>query len=420
MPRSGNAVRVAVGLLGILLVVSYLRPDRPDQAVQDGPPSTLSTEPAGARALSDALELVGVEVARFREVMPRLPLALDTTRRQLLAVIGSGNLSPAELQLLWDWTDESDLLLAGRGVEGLSPCYGYKVSLVTQRDNPAEWEKQAGLPTALLPRTRTRVPATATDPKAVRVGAYFEPLSRTMHVDSSRAADALQFECTVAAEQEVDTLLVTRAGEPVVLRIRHPDTGRVTLLAADAELFRNRSFRYTSSGPQVLALMAGHYDAVLFDEYHHGHGPQGALLPLLFRWGRETPWGWSAWHLGIVGLLVLLVGAVRFGPVLPAMVRQRRSPLEHVRALATALAAARGHDEAVTAIVRGLRRRLAPTERHDDDWAAWLRRIRAHAGSARAQGLIDDLLTLATPGQPLESVQRAAHTVEDLWLELRP
>ncbi len=55
-----------------------------------------------------------------------------------------------------------------------------------------------------------------------------------------------------------------------------------------------------------------------------------------------------------VGVIALLFGAVRFGPPRPAIPRKRRSPLEHVRALATALAAAHGHDVAVATIIRGL------------------------------------------------------------------
>ena len=76
-------------------------------------------------------------------------------------------------------------------------------------------------------------------------------------------------------------------------------------------------------------------------------------------WSTRSPWGWVVWQLAAVGVIALLASGVRFGPVRRAIERRRRSPLEHVRALATALAAARGHDVAVRLMVQGLRRRLS-------------------------------------------------------------
>ena len=52
------------------------------------------------------------------------------------------------------------------------------------------------------------------------------------------------------------------------------------------------------------------------------------------------------------------VSAARFGPVLAGVERRRRSPLEHLEALATGLEGAAGSDTAVELIVGGLRRRL--------------------------------------------------------------
>ncbi|MGH7584549.1 MAG: hypothetical protein ACREL5_15145, partial [Gemmatimonadales bacterium] len=138
-------------------------------------------------------------------------------------------------------------------------------------------------------------------------------------------------------------------------------------------------------------------------------------------WSRRSPWGWAAWQLAGVGVLALLFGAVRFGPAIAVIGRQRRSPLEHVRALATALAAAHGHDEAIAAMVRGLRRRLTPRGlRRRGDWKGWLARLdRGHASPA-ARSAIDQLELLTQPGQPPASVLRAADAVEDIWENLRP
>jgi hypothetical protein len=92
-----------------------------------------------------------------------------------------------------------------------------------------------------------------------------------------------------------------------------------------------------------------------------------------------------------------------------------------VRALATALAAARGHDVAIGAIVAGLRRRLSPAgQRGRGDWRAWLTQLSGQSQSPRARDAITTLQELTGPGQTPAGVLRAANAVEDVWEELRP
>jgi hypothetical protein len=117
----------------------------------------------------------------------------------------------------------------------------------------------------------------------------------------------------------------------------------------------------------------------------------------------------------------LLGAAFRFGPARPIIQRRRRSPLEHVRALATALAAARGHDVAIGRIVEGLRRRLVPSsQRSPTPWRDWLESLGKNLQSDRARNAVRTLKTLTQPGQTPEGVLRAANAVEDVWEELRP
>jgi hypothetical protein len=121
--------------------------------------------------------------------------------------------------------------------------------------------------------------------------------------------------------------------------------------------------------------------------------------------------------------VALLCSGIRFGPARPGIVRTRRSPLEHVRALAVALSAARGHDEAIAAIVRGLRRRLAPAAlrgRAPADWKRWLAELERPGSSPAVRASLASLKALTRPGQPSASVLRAANAVEDLWQDLRP
>jgi hypothetical protein len=160
---------------------------------------------------------------------------------------------------------------------------------------------------------------------------------------------------------------------------------------------------------------------VYVDEYHQGFRQGGSLGAEVLAWSRRSPWGWVAWQLAAVGLLALLASAIRFGPAVPVIERKRRSPLEHVRALATALAAARGHDVAVRLMVRGLRRRLSqdvrPERQPIDDWLAALGdRVR----TPRARAAARTLTQLIIPPQPADAVLRAAHAVEEVWQEQRP
>jgi hypothetical protein len=193
------------------------------------------------------------------------------------------------------------------------------------------------------------------------------------------------------------------------------------VIAADAGLFRNRALRDTPAGSFALSLFVGRYRRVIFEEAHHGFQEGGSLARATLGWTLRSPWGWAMWQMGVVGLLALLGSAFRFGPPRRVIQRQRRSPVEHVRALATALAAARGHDVAIAAIVEGLRRRLLPAgQRPQGDWREWVGRLGQHAKGARAREAVSTLKSLTRPGQPPDGVLKAANAVEDVWQELRP
>src|SRR5437867_179509 len=73
---------------------------------------------------------------------------------------------------------------------------------------------------------------------------------------------------------------------------------------------------------------------------------------------RPSAAGWALLQLMGVGLVAVAMAAVRFGPAQAVIDRRRRSPLEHVEALAASLEGAGGVDTTVALIVAGLRRRL--------------------------------------------------------------
>lgn len=238
--------------------------------------------------------------------------------------------------------------------------------------------------------------------------------------DTSRRADGVVTECTVPAFSAAETLLVGPGRRASALRLtRAADQREITLLS-DVGLLRNRALRETDAGVFALGLFAGRYGRAIFAESEHGFAAGGSLAGATIEWSRRSPLGWAAWQLALIGLLILLAGAVRFGPVRSVIVRRRRSPLEHVRALATALSAARGHDVAIAAMVRGLRRRLNPAARARGEIGPWLAQLGANVRSPRARAAVQSLEQLTRPGPRAASVLQAANAVEDLWEELSP
>lgn len=360
-------------------------------------PSTFLAGPGGGKALLDAIQRLGIEAQRFRE-RPRELKRFAGRSRQLLVILGpTERISSPDVQLLAAFNRSADLLVAGANAERIMRCFGYTV----------EWRlfdsaRVDGFPPGRAPWVRAALRSTG------------EPV----FTDSSRADDVGRLTCKVPAFTSVTPLLRSSRG-PAVIRLER-DSGQRVFLVADSHLLNNESLRTSDAGEFALGLVVGHYDHVLFDEYHHGYGASGSLWKATVAWSEQSPWGWAAWQLATVGLLALLFASVRFGPPIPAIVRTRRSALEHVRALANALSAARGHDEAIAAIVRGLRRRLAPPAmRSRGDWRTWLAQRDRPAASPGERAAITTLKSLSQPGQPSSGVLHAANAVEDLWQNLQ-
>jgi hypothetical protein len=395
-----------LGALALLSVLAAALGTRENRAAEADPrASAFVAGPLGSRGLAESLERLHVEVVRFRRSTRLLPRDSAGGRRSALLLLNPPErLSAGERDdvLAWqDAPDGGDLVLAGRATSRLMACFGYGV----------DWR---GLDSLELK------PAPGTGPWP-RVNAVLASSGDTVVADSSRTEDATVTSCVVPPVARIDTLLATTSGRAVAVRLHRADRDRRVILLADVGLLRNRALRDTPAGPFALGLFAGRYDRVVFDEAHQGFGAGGSLAGATLDWSLRSPLGWAAWQLAVIGLLVLFAGAVRFGPPRTVVERRRRSPLEHVRALATALAAARGHDVAIAAIVLGLRRRLLPAgERPRGDWRPWVAQLAANVRTPRARAAARTLQSLTRPGQPAQSVLQAANAVEDVWQELRP
>lgn len=399
-PRTELALAAALlVVLGILAVALGTR--RTQSAPDESPRSTYLTTPGGISAFADAAAGLGVEVERFRRPTAALAIPDSAAKGTVVAVVGpSEGLSASEARHLLDLP--VDLLLAGPDVATAIRCLGYRVL-------PRKWTDPAA----------TRTPAEAGDKPSPRVWAVLSPHAATFIVDSA-GYEGRKVRCDVPVPERVDTLLLTVRDRLVAIRLWYPG-GRAVIVVADDRLFRNRTLRNTSAGEMMLGLVVPRYRSLVVDEYHHGYHTARSLGAAALEWSTRSPWGWAVWQLIAVGLIALIASGIRFGPVRAAIERRRRSPMEHVRALATALAAARGHDVAVRLMIQGLRRRLSRGGRPaTGDADAWLATLRPSIRTDRGRHALDALTATTHRPQDAESVLVAANAVETLWEELKP
>jgi Domain of unknown function (DUF4350) len=390
---------LALGLLVLVGLLAIATRDREAERVHVDPRrSTFLAGPSGSRGLADALERMGHTVSRFRRRMTQLtPPSGDKT---LLAVLDPAYVvDQFEARRLAAYGKlGGDLLLAGIGANQVMRCYGYTID--ARSTDSVQVVAPGQQPSSRSPWTGDMVLATVVD---------------------SAGADSVaeaRVKCNFTPVLSVDSLLVTPGGRLAAVRLV---TGHNSVvLVADGALFSNRKVRDSDAGEFALGIMAD-YPRVLFDEYHQGFTSGGSLLGALLSWSGGTAWGWAWWQLSAVGLLALLAAAFRFGPPIAAIKRQRRSPLEHVRALATALATARGSDLAVRLMIQGLRRRLSVGRQGSrSDPREWLVALARNVRTARSRAAIQSLLELTQRGANPQGVLRAANAVEDVWQDLSP
>jgi hypothetical protein len=361
--------------------------------------STFLAGPSGARGFAEGLERLGVRVETYRRPVATLDSVAGL--RTLTAFVGPTQyLDAREGRGLAGL--RRDLLLAGPGASAAIRCLGWDVR----------------------PRVRDSLPVTPPPGAEARrfpaADAVLMPRASSEVVDTSEAEDGAPVTCTAPAVRTVDTLLRTTGGRVVALRAVLDD-GRTMTLVADDALFTNRALRETAAGPFALGLVVPRYDRVIMDEYHHGFNASRTLGGATLDWTLRSPWGWGILQLVAVGVLALLTAGVRFGPIRAGVERRRRSPLEHVRALATALAAARGHDVAVGLIVQGLRRRLAGAGHPlRGGIRPWLDDLAPAVRTPRGRTALDTLTAITRRPASAHDVLSATDAVETLWEELTP
>jgi hypothetical protein len=398
-PRVELALGLAafVGLGALMLAQAVTTP----AGTLDPRLSTFRAEPNGAKAWAEGAERLGHPVVRWRRPLSGLPaIQADTA---LLAILAPDDwLDFRDQAALRRWTGNGgDVLLVGRGSRLAMLCEGWRYDTLASAGVPGLGEVEG---------TAIRIPT---------VRARLIPTRDPLVVDSTRLDDLGTQACGREPRGALDTLLRGPSGTALAVR-RYTKSGGTVTLVADATLFTNRALRETEAGEFALSLLPPGR-TIYVDEYHHRYGAQGSLTGAILGWSVRTPLGWVLWQGAAVAFLALLAAMVRTGPVRPLVTRSRRSVLEHVGALARALAATKGHDVAVRALVRGLRRRLSADGRPTrDDPARWLAGLGDRVRGGVARRAVGQLRELTRPGQGAAQVLAAANAVEEIWQELRP
>ncbi len=370
--------------------------------------SAFLSGPRGSRALYDVLVRLRIPVERRRT--PLFDLAQDPRHRPaVLAVLDPPlDLEAAELAQVARFVRAGGAVVAAGSGGGITRCVGWRTANATRFVASDSFPVQPPQPGLDLPPVADYLKPAGTGPDAAARRRF-------------RGGEVEENECETLLAVAQDTLLRLVDGRPVALRLRYAGGGSVTLVA-DAGYFRNRTWRATDV-PEFLVplLLPARRGRVAWDEYHQGFGKERSLGGALVGWLAATPGGWAVLQLVAVLLAGLAVAAVRFGPARPVLERRRRSPLEHLEALAAGLEGAVGVETSIGLTVSGLRRRLGRTGvMHLDEQRSWLAALELALPTTAGRNAVRRLQRIINqPGGP-ERALAAAQAVEDVWEELRP
>jgi hypothetical protein len=360
--------------------------------------STRLTTPNGAAAFRTLLTRFHVAVGE--RLKPFFDLDRTRTDPGLLLFIPApaARLTDPEVRAVRHWVERGGrLLLAGR--TGIERCFGYVIR-TTDFAPPTPWQPGEGSLSRGNPRARAVLRRPETDQTD-------EPALLPPDV------------CPQLKPTATEDLWTTAKNDTVAVRLRFAGGGTV-ILVADGSVFSNRAMRATEAGPLVLGwVLTDTPRLVLVDEYHQGFGRAGSLVGATFAWSLNEPAGWMALQLIFAALVALSVAAVRFGPVVPAVERRRRSPLEHLDALAAGLERSGAGLTATRLIAAGLRRRLGGAPLKAADTTAWLDALEAGAQRPSAREAVQRLKSRVHQGASGADVRDAANAVEDLWQMLK-
>lgn len=335
---------LAAAVLFALLFAPFSADD--DEA---GTLSSYSATPGGARGLHELLDRLGLDVQRRLEPMRD---SLDPNAAYLI-LEPSVPLTSSEVHRLLEAVRAGARLLA---VPALQSRLADSLGVARAPELPENAAPSPGERRVFVPQDSTRtfgpgwvrwvLRAPGDDEDAV----YLPPEGATVLL----------------------SLHTEHGSEPMVVGMPFGN-GRV-VVAAEPGLFRNSTLRVHPGAIRAVRYLewldGGGNAPIVFDEYHHGHGTHANVLREAGRALTRTVAGRAVLQIALAGILFLIAAGAR--PILPRPVTriERRSPLEHVGALARAYAAIGATARATRLLVRGLQRRHHGTRAGDE--VAWL------------------------------------------------
>lgn len=412
-PWYGRPRLLTLLLVGAVLIATLVAPERATRPSVERRLTTRSTDPGGASLLLELGRALGWRVsdnvtATF-PAGPRIVHAVLDPSEPLRA--------PEVRQLLERVRAGAGLLVVIRGGrdalgDSLRLTAGPSTVRPTGLATHCEGRDSAGILVGMTAPTRFESVA--------------GPGTRAPRVDTLLAAP----------EDDTPDSANVRTGAPAAQRplaVGFPlGRGRVVAVA-DGTALRNDILRYCTTGFSVPYVRWLEYlrdssavvprDLLVFDEYHQGHGVQPGTIRAVVTFFAETATGHAVAQLAFAALLLLAAKGGRLVPPPPDVTDERRSPLEHVDALARAYAQVGATRTATQRLVRGVRRRTAPATARagslaDDEWLASV--------AARAPARTGDVARVRTalgagvpPGQ-FPAVADALAAIEASLTDLRP
>ncbi len=405
---------VVLAIVASIIAVGLLVPRATiDDDAWDFRRSTERPGPNGAKGLAAVLDALGARVEQRRRALfgasEDTSLTGGSTALVMLDVITP--VTSVEAEQVRDLVAQGGTLVVA-GSNGVEQCFGMGI-----RDVGAAVFRS---PTdTLVSDYSDSVAVTADHPIGHTRWTLAWTAEEPLEDHSIWSADT---DCLALQPTEVDTLMRTIDRRAVAWRLGFAGGGRVLALA-DSRYISNRDLKETDAGVVVIPwLLDLEATTFVFDEYHQGFGTRSSMTGLFGatgRWAISSPLGWMLLQLVFAGVVALAVAAIRFGPALTAIERRRRSPLEHVDALAVGLERAEAEEAAVRLIAAGLRRRLHPRSggatRRTQDLEVWLEALERHANDPKAQRALGALRRVLVQRERTDRVRHAASAVEDVW-----
>lgn len=347
-------VFIAIGvLLAVLLIFTPITDFRTDDRL-----STFNSDAPGARGTYEVIRHLGFSTIRTKDRFA------DTISARPIYVILNPKipLSEAERHTLQDAVRRGAGLFLATQDDSLAAVFGFTLTKVTSfiepiahftvTHDPVPWDMDAVMENVA---NNSIYAAMAQSPSTIALkSGVTSPTDMFLEYDSTGrrnlTIDAPNHPWLIhePPSSHLPAMLGTTFGN-----------GQVVLLATPS-LLTNQTARGV---PPVVATvdalewMRGKQRLIVFDEYHQGYGLHADIMEALWTVLSTTRPGWALSQGIIAALLLLAAIGLRPIPPVPQHRTQRRSPLEHVIALASAYKQTEARAFGVEQLVRGLRRR---------------------------------------------------------------